>query len=454
MESKDYKEHFKRNISLAYPVMLSQLGHIMVGVADSVMVGQLGAVALASVSLGSGIFHVIMLFGIGVSYAITPLVAAADGENNQLKCANFLKHGFYVNLILGIVLAVGLSLSSGVLNLFDQEVDVLALAIPYLTIISLSIIPIMLFQTFRQFAEGLSSTKPAMIITIGGNLINIGLNYVLIFGKFGFPEMGVNGAALATLISRVVIGIGMAFFVLYASRFADVMKIFEWGQIQINTGKQLLKIGIPAGLQFLFEAGAFGTAAVMIGWIGAEPLAAHQIALSMAGITYMAASGISAAATIRVGNQLGKNDFPTLRVAGNTCFVMVIIFMTICGMIFIIFNEYLPSLYIDDQAVIDYAASLLVIAAFFQISDGVQVVGLGALRGLADVKIPTLYSLFAYWVMALPIGYFLGIQLEMGADGVWMGLSLGLSISAVMQFVRFRRLTKRFLVSSQKKSVV
>ncbi len=417
----------------------------MVGVADSVMVGQLGAIELASVSLGSGIFHVIMLFGIGVSYAMTPLVAAADGEGNKLKCANFLKHGFYLNLVLGIVLAIGLSLSSGILNWFDQEQDVLVFAIPYLTIISLSIIPILFFQTFRQFAEGLSSTKPAMIISIAGNLLNVGLNYLLIFGKLGFPEMGVSGAALATLISRVFIGGGMALYVFYSTRFTQVMKLFEWRGFQIATYTQLLKIGIPAGLQFIFEAGAFGMAAVIIGWIGAIPLAAHQIALNMAGITYMAASGISAAATIRVGNQLGKNDYPTLRVAGNTCFIMVTVFMTVCGLVFILFNEFLPSLYIDDPSVIGYAASLLVIAAFFQISDGVQVVGLGALRGLADVKIPTLYTLFAYWIMALPIGYILGIQMDMGANGVWIGLLIGLSISAVMQFMRFRKLTSAFL---------
>ena len=202
MNPGDYKEHYRRNFSLAYPVMLSQLGHVMVGVADSVMVGRLGAVELASVSLGSGIFHVVMLFGIGVSYAITPLVATADGEDNRPKCARFLENGLYVNLLLGIVLAVGLSFSSGVLRLFDQEPDVLVLAIPFLTIISYSIIPILLFQTFRQFAEGLSSTKPAMIITIMGNLVNVLLNYLLIFGKWGLPEMGVNGAAVATLVSR------------------------------------------------------------------------------------------------------------------------------------------------------------------------------------------------------------------------------------------------------------
>lgn len=428
--------------------MLSQLGHIMVGVADSVMVGQLGAIELASVSLGSGIFHVIMLFGIGVSYAITPLVAAADGESNSSKCANFLKHGFYLNLVLGILLAIGLSLSSGVLTLFDQEQEVLEFAIPYLSIISFSIVPIMFFQSFRQFAEGLSSTKPAMIISIAGNLINVGLNYVLIFGELGFPKMGVSGAALATLISRVVIGIGMAAYVFYSTRFDKVMQLFKWSGFRLTTCKQLLKIGIPAGLQFLFEAGAFGMAAVMIGWIGAIPLAAHQIALNMAGISYMAATGISAAATIRVGNQLGKNDYSTLRVAGNTCFIMVTIFMTVCGLIFILFNEFLPSLYIDDPAVIGYASSLLIIAAFFQISDGVQVVGLGALRGLADVKIPTLYTLFAYWIMALPIGYILGIQMELGASGVWIGLLIGLSISAVMQFLRFRKLTTAYLIAA------
>ncbi|MEQ9426695.1 MAG: MATE family efflux transporter [Cyclobacteriaceae bacterium] len=443
MQTHDYKEHFKRNFDLAYPVMLSQIGHVMVGVADSVMVGQLGAVPLAAVALGSGFFHVLMLFGIGVSYAITPLVAAADGEKNASKSAGYLKHAIYVNLILGAVLGVGLALSSGVLKFFDQEQQVLDYAIPYMAIISYSIIPIMLFQTFRQFAEGLSSTKPAMVISIVGNLINVGLNYLLIFGEFGFPALGVNGAAWATLISRILIGGGMALFVFQSSRYHEVVSLFNWTGVQLRSSIQLLKIGIPAGLQFIFEAGAFAMAAVMMGWIGAKQLAAHQIALNLAAITYMAATGISAAATIRVGNQLGKKDIPTLRIAGNTCFIMVIIFMGLAAMIFILFRNYLPSLYIDDPQVIGYAASLLVIAAFFQLSDGVQVVGLGALRGLADVKMPTLYTLFAYWMMALPVGYFLGIRICFGAEGIWIGLLVGLSISAVMQFWRFRKLTER-----------
>ncbi len=445
METRNYREHLRRNFSLAYPVMLSQIGHVMVGVADSVMVGQLGAVPLASVSLGSGLFHVLMLFAIGVSYAVTPLVAAADGEGDYERSSVLLKHAFYVNMVLGVILAIGLSLSSGVLNYFDQEEEVLVLAIPYLTIISFSIIPITLFQTFRQFAEGLSSTKPAMVISVLGNLANVGLNYILIFGKLGFPEMGVNGAALATLISRVLISIGMMLYVFKSGHFSNALKSFSWSGFQSKISNQLLKIGVPSGLQFIFEAGAFAMAAVMVGWIGAKQLAAHQIALNLAAITYMTATGISAAATIRVGNQLGKKDIPTLRVAGNTCFIMVVVMMSVFGLIFILYNELLPSLYIDDPEVIGYAATLLIIAAFFQISDGVQVVGLGALRGLADVKIPTIVTLFAYWIMALPIGYYMGIRMDLGANGIWFGLLIGLSISAVAQFSRFRKLTKELL---------
>ncbi|MDA0195429.1 MAG: MATE family efflux transporter [Bacteroidetes bacterium] len=449
MQPHNYKEHFRRNISLAFPVMLSQLGHVLVGVADSVMVGQLGTVPLAAVSLAGSIFHLLMFFGIGVSYSLTPLVAAADGENDASKSIAFLKHGFVVNTFIGLILAAMMYWSSGLLYHLDQEADVVTMAIPFLSIISWSVIPLMMFQSFRQFAEGLSFTKQSMYISLSGNIVNVVLNYVLIFGHWGFSEMGMNGAALATLISRVIMTVSIGAFVLYSPLFSTYWKKFNLKGFSFKIAEQLLKIGIPTGLQFIFEIGAFSMAAIMMGWLGAEQLAAHQIAINVVAITYMMATGISAAATIRVGNQLGRKDIPTLRMAGNTCFLMVAVFMATCGIVLISLNEYLPTLYIHDKVVIDYASTLLMIAAFFQISDGVQVVGLGALRGLGDVRMPTIYTLIAYWIMALPIGYFLGIQLEFGVIGIWMGLLVGLSISAIMQFWRFRRLTLILLNNSK-----
>ncbi len=441
-----YREHFLKNWSLAYPVMLSQLGHVVVGVADSIMVGQLGTEELAAVSLGGAPFYVVMLFGIGVSYALTPLVAAADGQDQAFYIRNLLKHAIVLDALVGVLLFLLLYFGGPLVQYFDQEPNVVAIALPYLYIIGGSLIPVMIFQAFRQFAEGLSYTKQAMYISISANLLNILLNYLLIYGVWFFPELGVNGAGWATLISRVVMAIAMIVFVFRFKDFSQYITGFKFKNYAWTIWSKLLKIGVPSGLQFVFEVGAFAMAAIMVGWLGAIPLAAHQIALNLSGITYMTASGISAAATIRVGNQLGKSDISTLRTAGFTCLAMAAGFMAFCALVFIVGKTILPGFYVDDTSVIVLAADLLIVAAFFQISDGVQVVGLGSLRGLSDVKIPTLVTMVSYWFIAIPVGYVLGIMLDMGSIGIWIGLLIGLTLAAIAHVWRFNSLTKKLLV--------
>lgn len=449
MLEQNYKQHFSKNFHLAYPVMLSMLGHVMVGVADSTMVGRLGAEPLAAAALANVIFHLMMTFGIGISYAITPLVAAADGEANEKECGRVLRHGFVIDVIAGFII-VGIVVFGGrVLFHLNQPEEVVQRSIPYLNIITFSIVPLMIFQTYRQFAEGLSLTRPPMYISLGANVLNIFLNYVFIYGKFGAPAMGLNGAGLATLISRVVMAIFMFGYVYWMPRFA---KYKHEGFRLVNFSRKLfrsmLQIGLPAGFQFIFEVSAFGFAAIMVGWFGAKALAAHQIAINLATISYMMASGLSAAATIRVGNQLGRKDIHTLRVAGFTIFSMAMLFMSMWALLFIFGRHFLPTLYIDDGEVIRIATSLLIIAGLFQISDGTQVVGLGALRGMADVKIPTVITFLAYWVFALPLGYFLGFKMGMGVQGIWVGLLTGLTVAAILLFLRFNHLTNKMRLST------
>ncbi|TRX56279.1 MATE family efflux transporter [Fulvivirga sp. M361] len=440
---QDYKAHLKKNFLLAYPVMISQMGHMLVNVADSVMVGQLGASPLAGASLANVIFHMLLTFGIGVSYAITPLVAAADGEENIERSASVLKHGLLINPIAGVVLFLGVLVGTPALQYLNQPPEVVKQAIPYLNIVTFSLIPLMVFQTFRQFAEGLSFTKQAMVIVITANIANIGLNYILIYGKLGFEPMGLVGAGWASLIARILLALLMFAYIYFHKSFGKYKKGFSIGAYSRSLIRKMLGIGIPAGLQFIFEVGAFGFAVIMIGWIGTKPLAAHQIALNLAAISYMAASGLSAAATIRVGNQLGKKDIPTLRAAAFTLYGMVVTFMIVCAFIFIAGRHFLPALYIADQEVITIASSLVIIAGLFQVSDGVQVVSLGALRGLEDVKTPTILTFIAYWLLALPAGYILAFPMGMGVEGVWYGLLIGLTVVAVVMFMRFNILTKQ-----------
>jgi len=429
------KEHFRKNIVLAYPVVIGQLGHIMVNVADSMMVGRVGVIPLAGATFASTIYTTLMLFGLGVSYAITPLVAAED-KNNKSNLLGFLQNGFLMNLVLGTLLAITGFSASFFLDYFGQLPEVVAEAKGYLRIMSISIIPLMVFQTFRQYTEGMSDTMSPMIVSIVSNLLNICLNWVFIFGHFGIKPMGLFGAGLATLIARIL----MPGMIIFLTR--ENCAGFKW-HFQMTGIKQLLKIGLPSGLQFIFEVGAFAGAGIMIGWMGAEQLAAHNIALNLSAISYMAATGFAAASTIRMGNQLGLKDKHNLRLAGFTSFITATAFMALCAVLFIIYRDFLPTLYVDDPMVISMAGTLLLVGAAFQISDGLQSVGLGVLRGLRDVRIPTLVTFTAFWVVSLPLGYFLGFNGGLGVNGVWIALSIGLTIAAILHIWRFNVLSKR-----------
>ncbi|MFY9310981.1 MAG: MATE family efflux transporter [Bacteroidia bacterium] len=441
--SNEYKANYRQTFVLAYPVVLSQLGHIMVGVVDTAMVGQIGTVPQAAVALANSLYVLVLVFGLGVSYGVTPLVAAADSAKNHLENAQLLKHSIIINALIGILLFVLLLIVSPVLHLFNQKQEVVDLAIPFLNVMMLGMIPLSIFSGFKQFAEGLSDTRTAMIITIGSNLLNILLNYLMIFGHWGFPEMGLMGSCWASFISRVVMAIVMFLYVYYNKRFKVYWQNFNFKAVSIPIAKNILAIGVPSGLQWLFEVGAFSFAVIMIGWISPVAQAAHQVALSIASVTYMMASGLSAAASVRVGNKLGLGDRNGLRMAGFSAFRMVLAFMGVMALSFILFRNQLPVLFNKDQGVISMASSLLIIAAFFQLSDGVQVVGLGALRGMKDVKIPTVITLIAYWMIGLPISYVFAFVCGYGVAGVWYGLSLGLTLAAVLLFWRFNYVSKR-----------
>ena len=441
--SADYLKNYKATLFLAYPVVLSQLGHIMVGVVDTAMVGQIGTVQQAAVALSNSLYVLILVFGLGVSYGITPLVAAADSSKNYPESAALLKHGIIINTVLGILLFLLLFFLSPVLNLFHQKQEVVDLAIPFLNVMMLGMIPLCIFSGFKQFTEGLSFTRVAMLITVGSNLLNILLNYVMIFGHWGFPAMGLMGSCWASFISRVAMAIAMFMYVYYNKHFKVYWIGFNFKNISKELTKKILAIGIPSGLQWFFEVGAFAFAVIMIGWISPNAQAAHQIALSIAATTYMMASGLSAAASVRVGNQLGLKSLEGVRTAGFSAFVIVLAFMSITATCFVLFRNQLPILFTKDLNVISIASSLLVIAAFFQLSDGLQVVGLGALRGIKDVKIPTIITLIAYWGIGLPMSYILGFKYNLGVQGIWYGVSLGLTIAAVLVFLRFNYVSKK-----------
>lgn len=438
------RTHIKENFHLAYPVMLSNLGHVMMGVFDNIMVGHVDAVSLAAAGLANVAFNVLMLFGIGVSYAVTPLVAAADGERNNHNIIETFRHGFVINLANGIFLAGIVYMCKNVLHHINQPAEVVARAIPYLSIITFSLIPMLIFQTFKQFAEGLSNTRIAMIIIVVSNVVNIGLNYILIFGHGGFPAMGLNGAGWATFSSRIFMAAAFATYIYYMPAFRKFRAGFSPGNYSRKLFRKMLHLGVPSGVQFIFEAAAFDFSLVMMGWLGATTQAAHQISINLATISYMTTSGLAAAATIRVSYFLGRKDLKNLKLASYTLMVMALTFMTICAMIFVFGRHWLPGLYVNDAEVMTIASSLLIVAGLFQLSDGMQVVCISALRGLHDVKIPSLLIFASYWIIGLPLGYWLAFIMGYGAIGIWLGLFVGLTLTATAMFIRFRMLVNRY----------
>ncbi len=432
------------------------LGHTFVAFADNIMVGQLGTAELAAVSLGNSFVFIAMSLGIGFSTAITPLVAEADGAGSKTDGKSALKHGLVLCTGLGLSLFGIILLCKPLLHYMKQPPEVVELAIPYLELVAFSLVPLIIFQAFKQFSEGLSQTKYPMYATILANVVNIVINYLLIFGSFGFPKMGIVGAAIGTLVSRFIM-VGYIWFLLKRKeKFEAYVTGFNFRVIEKKVIKKIVSLGFPSALQMFFEVAIFTAAIWLSGVLGKNAQAANQIALNLSSMTFMVGMGLSVAAMIRVGNQKGLQNFKELRRIAESIFFLTFLLEIVFAAVFLIGRYWLPTIYldvddvvnqVDNTEVIIIAAKLLLVSAFFQISDGIQVVVLGALRGLQDVKIPTLITFIAYWLIGFPVSYYFGLFSEYKSTGIWMGLLLGLTASAVMLYIRFNYLTKKLIKS-------
>jgi len=439
-----YKPYYKDSLKLAIPIVLSQIGHTLVHFSDTIIIGHFaGTIALAAVALSISLFIVPFVMALGISYGITPLIAQHNGRKNYPECGRLLSNSLFLNVLSGIVLFIVFYF--GIIFFIDklhQSPEVVLQAKPFLILLISSLVPLMVFNTFKQFAEGLGLTRQAMYITIAGNVLNILVGIVLVKGMFGIAPMGIKGVGYSTLIDRCLMAIAMSIYVFRSPHFKQYLTDFAFKNIDRQRIAQLLKIGMPVAMQATFEVSAFGGASIIIGTIGSVPQAAHQIALNLASMTYMMAAGISSSAAIRSGNYFGANDHRNLRLSAISNYHIVILFMCFTASIFTLFNQWLPYIYTSDNQVIPIAAQLLILAAFFQLFDGTQVVGLGVLRGMGDVKIPTIITFISYWVIGLPVGYLLGIHMNYGVTGVWFGLVAGLASASVMLFIRFQIISK------------
>ncbi len=428
--------------------MLGQLGHVLVGLADNLMVGKLGAASLAAVSLANGIVFFAMSLGIGFTFAITPLIAEADASKNIQEGRSSYQHGMLLSFVFGVLLFGLLYISTPILSLMSQPEEVVFRAIPYFEIIAFSMIPLLLFQGLKQFADGLSFTKYAMQAAILANLLNVLLNYLLIYGVWIFPRLEVAGAAYGTLISRVAMVVFLFFIIRSKPAFKPYMKQFLFSEIKKKIVVKVFNLGYPTALQMWFEVGVFSAGVFLSGLLGTQSQAANQIALNLSSMTFMIAVGLGVTATIRVGNQKGLQNYTELRRIALSIFILMVIIDLFFALGFLATKDLLPTFYISDAEVIETAAALIVISGFFQISDGLQAVILGALRGLQDVKIPMLITFIAYWIIGFPICYYLALYTPLKTMGIWIGLLISLSASAIMLYIRFTNLTKKLIITS------
>lgn len=443
-----YRKDFRQTLILSTPIVIGQLGHILMGVFDNAMVGSLapveyGAIAVAAAGVSNAIFFLVTVLGLGIMMAVSTLVSISKAKKDAASCGEYLKYSIVASVITSVILSVILLICAFNFHIFQQPKAVEELAINYFILISISTFPLFAGFGVKNFTDGLSFTKPAMVVTLIGVVLNIFLNWLFIFGNWGMPMLGLNGAGVATISSRVFIFIVLLAYVFKSPLFVEYRKMKKGINLSSSHLKEIFRIGFPSGLQYFFEIGAFTFANLMAGWLGAFQSAAHQIALTLAAISYMVSMGISTAGSIRVGTAYGDSDKQAAKRAGYSALFMISAFMVVSAVIFLTCNTILPPLFNEQETVVRYASALLFITALFQFSDGAQAVGLGILRGLKDVTYPTVVTLVAYWLVGLPFAYYFAFELEMDVQGIWYGLTIGLTISAIFLTRRFITLVNR-----------
>ena len=411
---------------------------------DSAMVGAISYKQLAAAALVINAMNIPFVIGIGMTISVSQMVSLANGRRDAQQVSHYLFNGFCLCTLTALAISLVLLFGKDYLRNLGQDPEVVELAIPFMRLMGLSIIPMLLFMTLKQFADGLEHTRTAMIFSLAGMPVNIMLNWLLIYGNWGFPRLELEGAGWATLITRSMMFLALLFVILRHKTFEKYMAVsrnqwyFKW-----QTWRELLHIGVPSSLQIGMEAGAFAVSGIIIGTLGAVSQAAHQIALSCASFTFMVSMGLAQAGSIRVSNALGRNDWKKIFVIGKSTLITALIYGTFCAITFGVLRNLLPMAFNDDTDVVTLAALLLLFAAVFQISDSTQAIGAGLLRGIKDVKTPTILIGIAYWVIGIPVGYTLAFHFGMGASGMWLGLILGLTMASIFLITRFFKMTRR-----------
>jgi len=429
-----FREHIRPTLRLAIPIAASQVSDMLTLLVDNIMVGKLGTVPLAATTFASSISVVVMLFAIGFTVAITPLAGAAFGRRDMAEVARHVKAGAIVSLTVAVILVAGLLCLAPYLSIFGAPPDVALVARPFYFWLVLSFLPRVIFGIFKQTAEAMSNTRVALIVAVLANVLNLAFNWMFIYGNLGMPQMGVEGSGFATFLARSLMAVFIWLIFIRSPFFLRLRSALRTSSLDGARLRESLRraffTGLPIAGQIILEVMAFAAGAVMMGWLGAVPLAAHQIAIGLASLTFMVALGLSSAATIRISQLHGKGDREGVKAAGYAAMVLVLVYNVITATLFLTLRHELPYVYVNDPAVIALAAQLLIYAGLFQIFDGMQTVGLGILRGVNDVRIPTIIATIAYGLVALPVSYICAFPLGFGAPGVWIGYLVGLAVAA------------------------
>lgn len=432
-----HRGHYRATLRLGVPVVISQLGQITVGLADSIMIGRLGATELATAAFANTLFSLPLIFGMGFAMSLTPFTGRAWARKDYASIRTLWKNGLLANLLMAYVLllvAAGLYLA---MPLMQQPLHLVAPAQSYFLILASSLLPLMVFFSGKQLLEGLSNTRIAMIITLLGNLLNILGNYLLIYGKAGFPELGLNGAGISTLLARLAMATVMLLLVVRHRALRQGIRArlyFSRKEVQ-----RLYRLGLPMGLHLFSESSAFIVSGIMMGWLGETALAAHQIVMSLSTLGFMLYQGIGVSSTIRI-SQLSAHQQPLLLQAAARASVHIVLLMVLLiSLFFLIFRVQLPFLFTPEAEVARLATDLILILIIYQLFDALQIIFSGILRGLADARIPGLLTIFSYFGVAIPLSYLSAFQLDLGPAGIWLGFPVGLGVCALLFFFRIRK---------------
>jgi MATE family multidrug resistance protein len=443
-----WKRELSAMVRLAIPVVLSELGWMAQGIVDTIMVGRLGPAAIGAVALGNALFYTPSLFGIGLLLGLDTVVAQAYGRKDFDDCHRWLAQGVYLAIGITPILMVLVAFASFGFSRFGIAPEVAMPAAGYLRMLDLSLLPLLIYGASRRYLQGVGQVRVITLTYVGANLLNWGGNWMLIYGHFGFPAMGVRGSALSTVIARILMAVSLVGFAWRYERMRGHPLFKHWAGPQLANIRKLMRLGLPAALQIILEVGAWNMATISAGFLSPYALATHQIAINYASITYMVPLGISAAAAVSVGHAVGAGEKAKARRAGWLALALGTSFMVLAGLIFLIFPTPLIELYTRDPRVLAVGPSLLWIAAAFQIFDGVQTVCTGALRGLGETRAPMVANFVGYWIMGLPLGLILCFVLKWGIYGMWIGLTLALIVISSILLQRWHQESKRLCSTS------